>query len=448
MALLRSRRLEGLFGGGLDAVTAEQVRTLVDLHVVEAFDLDFKAQIYGRSDAEKRDLAGDVAALANTAGGVIVIGVTEDDHARAASAPGIEVSDAEVARVRQVVASGVSPMPAFDVFIVLDDPDSGHGFMLIAVPQSVLAPHAVLINNALRFPTRNGATTRHLSEPEVAAAYRSRLARAAQRTDRLEQVETELTRRLDRSAAPWIAVALVPELPGDFTISRASYAEFETAIRAVPVVPLDGGGLSFRRVDVGHQRLRADDSIRADDPEPWSAATDVHTDGAGAVALRLHDIRRDVQPSDPQTDTLSDEGLSAAILWALQFLAQHARDRAHASGTAALRATVLPSTVVQHTTLGHWRGGFASTIGRAVTSVPPAATYAPIDELADGGPGLVAAAARLHHSIGHSFGVPELPQLTLDGELVWPFWDHDRRPFVRAWAEANGIQIVGLSSGG
>lgn len=443
MALLRSRRLEGLLGSRLDAVSADQVRALGDLGVAEAFDLDFKEQHYGRSDSEKRDLAGDVAALANTAGGVIVIGIAEDDQARAAAAPGVEVTDAEVARIRQVVAFGVSPLPSFDVIPVLDDSTSGHGFVLIAVPRSVLAPHAVLINEALRFPMRNGATTRYLSEPEVAAAYRTRLTSAAQRTERLEQVETELTSQLDLAAAPWIAITLLPELPGDFTISRASFAEFETAARSTQFVPLDGGGQSFRRFDVGHQRLRADDSILADEPAPWGAATELHTDGAGSLALRLYDVQESVRPADPRMHTLSDEGLAAMIIFALQYLAQHARDRAHTSGTASVRATVLPSTAVQRTALGHSRGGPPRASGRPIATVPPASTFAPIDDLADGGPGLIAAAARLHHALGHSFGVAELPQLTLDGELVWSFWNHDRRPHLKAWAAAHGVTITG-----
>ena len=442
MVLLRSRRLEGLLGGPIDATTVERVGALVDLHVTEAFDLDFKEKHYGRSDSEKRDLAGDVAALANTAGGVIIIGIAEDEQARAAAAPGVEVSDGDVARIRQVVASGVSPLPAFDVISVLDDAIPGTGFVLIAVPRSVLAPHAVLINDALRFPTRNGATTRYLSEPEVAAAYRARLMSAALRGERVEQVEAEVIAHLDLSEEPWMVITLVPDLPGDFTISSASFADFETAARSVQIVPLDGGGCSFQRFDVGHQRLRADDSMRTEDPYPWSAAIEFHTDGTGAAALKLYDIRANVHPPDPQTHTLSDEGVAAAILWALQYLAREASDRAHTSGTAALRATVLPSAAVQQTWLGHSRGGFSRANGRPVASVPSASTFASINELADGGPALVAAAARLHHEIGHSFGIPELPQLTLDGELVWPFWNHDRRPYVKPWAEANGVSII------
>lgn len=67
MAALRSRRLERLFAARLDSVSHEQVAALVDNQVTEHYDLDFKRGLYGSKDADRRDLAGDVAAMANTA---------------------------------------------------------------------------------------------------------------------------------------------------------------------------------------------------------------------------------------------------------------------------------------------------------------------------------------------------------------------------------------------
>ncbi|MFI0449781.1 hypothetical protein [Actinomadura sp. 6N118] len=74
MVTFRSRRLERLFGARMDAVSHAQVADLVTNAVTEDFDLDFKVELYGRADKDRRALAGDVAALANTAGGVIVSG--------------------------------------------------------------------------------------------------------------------------------------------------------------------------------------------------------------------------------------------------------------------------------------------------------------------------------------------------------------------------------------
>lgn len=170
VSILRSRRLESVFGVQLEAVAAEDIHSLVSNGVAESFDLDFKQTLYGRGDSDKRALAGDVAALANTAGGVIVVGVAEDDQARATAADGVDLSDAEKARMLQVIASGVSPMPAVEILAVpvgqTPPPDDGNselgerGYFLIAVPRSLAAPHAVLVNDGFRFPKRNGSTTR------------------------------------------------------------------------------------------------------------------------------------------------------------------------------------------------------------------------------------------------------------------------------------------------
>ncbi|WP_193241806.1 AlbA family DNA-binding domain-containing protein [Streptomyces phaeolivaceus] len=100
MVALRSRRLEGLFGARLDAVSHAQVAALKTNAVSESYDLEFKGELYGGNDKAKRDLAGDVAALANTAGGVLLLGVAEDDQARAAELPGVALSDSEVLRYR------------------------------------------------------------------------------------------------------------------------------------------------------------------------------------------------------------------------------------------------------------------------------------------------------------------------------------------------------------
>lgn len=196
---LRSRRLESLFGARLDDLEARHVRGLVDAGAEEAFDLNFKATTYGQGGSERRALTGDVAALANTAGGVIVISVEEDNQAHAAAAPGIEITDGEMNRIRQVVASWAAPMPMFDVIPVMNDlPGNGRGFLVLAVPRSPGALHAVLANGSLRYPKRNGAMTRYLSEPEVATAYRERLSGVAQQTQRIFDIEKAATARLGR----------------------------------------------------------------------------------------------------------------------------------------------------------------------------------------------------------------------------------------------------------
>jgi hypothetical protein len=67
--IMNEGRLERTFGTTLDNVTHAHVVELVTNAVTEQYDLEFKSAMYGRSDSEKRDLCGDVAAMAKTAGG-------------------------------------------------------------------------------------------------------------------------------------------------------------------------------------------------------------------------------------------------------------------------------------------------------------------------------------------------------------------------------------------
>src|SRR5258707_878959 len=81
--------------------------------------------------------------------------------------------------------------------------EASHGFIVVAVTRSALAPHAVIVNQGFRYPRRNGTTTRHLSEPEVASAYRVRFAGARRQVARIEEVEHEALQQLETSGLPW-----------------------------------------------------------------------------------------------------------------------------------------------------------------------------------------------------------------------------------------------------
>jgi hypothetical protein len=64
MMALRSARLEAILDSRLEQVEYAKLLTLISNQVAEAFDLDFKPELYGFADRDKRDAATDVAALA------------------------------------------------------------------------------------------------------------------------------------------------------------------------------------------------------------------------------------------------------------------------------------------------------------------------------------------------------------------------------------------------
>ncbi len=477
MVALRSRRLESLLGTCLEDVKPRHLRALVSGQVAEAFDLDFKAGPYGSGDPDRRELAKDVAALANTAGGLLVLGIGEDDQGRAATAPGVSVTESETRRIRQIVASLVCPLPAFDVLPIEDPVTPGHGFLIIAVARGLNAPHAVLVNDGFRYPRRNGATTRYLSEPEVASAYRDRFDAASEQARRAQGLEAlEVLPLVPAEDMGWVVLSLVPDAPGELLIDQAVLRSAQAELLGTSPTLLPAG-LSWTNVRAGRRCLLASDSL-ADGTVPRKLSAILCHDGAGLFAMNAIDSRpaalpprkpvpspypsqRCGQPDPlrPGSDTgtavaaeaghrpaqgawLHDEQVVNAILTGLRFLGHHARDRAAAGGNALLRA---------HVRADRGRANLG-TGGRAAPgstwemwrdwSVQQAEFAAPLDTLAVDGPDLVAAAYLLASDLFQTFGLPEALQLTRDGQIRGRHWSKDRIPQLREWATQAGVTIT------
>jgi len=420
--------------------------TLISNQVPEAFDLDFKSEMYGTSDRDKRDAATDVAALANTAGGLIIAGIDEDDQARAAKALGVALSEADERRIRQIVASQVVPMPVIDVIRTEDPAQPGHGFVLIAVARSPLAPHAVLVNEGLRYPRRNGATTRYLSEPEVAAAYRERFAAVHRQSDRVCEIEADALGRLSTADDQvWIVTSLVPDLAGELVMDQASLSAARTELlnQRPLIMP---STLAWQQVNIGRRRLLADGALNSGRAARWLSA-DLHADGSGAFAahaLRPASVPSPSSTGEPEPRQVVADSVVNGILSGLRFLGRHARDRAAAGGSALVRSQLYPVSGQQPLELCQYQRGFTNSLGtQAMTDAAPLPErVAPLETLADDGPGLISAAYLLATDIFQGFGYPEAAQLTRDGAVRLPYWNPDWLPHMEHWAADAGISTT------
>jgi schlafen family protein len=232
VTVFRSRRIEQLLGAQIGEVSYEQLRTLATNQVHEAADLEYKRDHYGSSDKAKQDLCTDVAALANSVGGVIVIGIEEDAQARAAALNPVTVTDVDRTRMTQVIAESVHPPVSLDMVAIEDADSPGVGAWILGVPASPARPHAVWINRMLRYPRRRETTIERLSESQVTDGYRQRLARVDAGDRRLVDMEQRLIGMFDPTAElAYVVTSLVPTVAGDFTIDTDSYRAFEREIK-------------------------------------------------------------------------------------------------------------------------------------------------------------------------------------------------------------------------
>ena len=132
---------------------------------VENTSLDFKSALPPKGKI--RDLAKDAAAM-SIDGGVVLVGLAEEDGVATAITP-IELKGA-MERVQQVIDANVSPALPVEVTSLREKDGDEKGVLVISVPASWSAPHEY----EGRFPARAGATTRYLGEREIEALYARR----------------------------------------------------------------------------------------------------------------------------------------------------------------------------------------------------------------------------------------------------------------------------------
>ena len=446
MPTLRSPKLERLLGGPIDdTLSFGQVMGLIP-NAVEGSDLEFKGKTYPTSgaggDKGKKELCADVAGMANAIGGIVIIGIEEDDQARAARYSPVDISDAERLRLASTLLGNVQPMLTFDIHPIEDPQRPGQGFLVIWVVRDAGSPHAYCQGTARHYPRRADTQKQWLSEAEIAEAYRARFAGLANRVDEAERVEAEFLQRLDTNQG-WLVATLVPDLPGGFSIDQASFRDFQAA--TVDQGPRGFGlhGASFNRALVRRRRL-VGTGLHPENKDVYTwTACELHENGNGAFGSRIDRRPRTLGTEEAKGYLIDDEVAITIAAAAIRYLAQHARNRAAAGGLATIRMTIYPVTVEAPVTLTQSRAFSLDNLGRYdLPNRPTADTVANIDAVAIDGPGLVGTTYRLVSDLFQEFGVPEPLQLTADGAIRLPYWHREAQGHIEAWAKANGVEII------
>ncbi|MEV6809789.1 ATP-binding protein [Streptomyces sp. NPDC051132] len=231
-------RLTAALGRHPDDLTEDDLQRAVENHIPESVDLDWKKDFYKGTDAGKKELAKDVSAMANTAGGMVVIGVHDgdQDHAHA-----LAPIDPEPGRgeewISSVLANWIQPVvPNVGVRLVKSASKAGKIYWVLTMPTSPQAPHAVAApgnDYNFRVHVRHGTTTRTLAESEIAQRYRDRFQAASDDVDRLEQVAdagfgylsgylTSAARGRSQRATDypgWVSLAAVPAVRGAYPVT-------------------------------------------------------------------------------------------------------------------------------------------------------------------------------------------------------------------------------------
>lgn len=443
--LPRIPRVEALLGCRLADVDSGVLTRIVSNRLREDTDIEFKGQVYGASDAERRNAAGDVAAMANGSGGVIMLGIAEGGGAASAVTP-VPLSEETELRLRQSIVGLTAPAPYFVIHRV---PISGeNGVYLLIVPASPDAPHAVRVNDALRYVQRDGARIRVLPESEVADRYRRRLERARADVDRADQM-LEFAQPLLDPEQSWLVAVLVPAVPGRIEIRRRTLAEAnqrwyarwssdefgrrvfgDTGVYAEAGV----GRVILSSVRDGNNRISR------------FGHAELYADGSGLAAVRLWGpIDRTRAPAGipPENVYVDEENLVDRAVALVGLLGEHASVHAGVAGDAITRMRIVPRHNVG-ILLSHFRTfGAMSVLGTMQPlrdfEWPPHVVA--LEDLLEQRGRLIAARLLLT-DIVQAFGLAEVHQITPAGALRIRYFNEQNAQQFRRWAPSNHVEVV------
>lgn len=179
-----------------DAIDKADIDALVADSVNESKTLEYKQQLPGNSDDERREFLADMSSFGNASGGDVIFGIREalDANGNKTGFPesvqpitGVTL-DAAKLRLEQMILNSIEPRLRLQIKEISGWGEGGSGFIIfVRIPQSFAAPHMVTFKNASRFYSRNSAGKYQLDVNELRTSF---LATESQ-TERIKRFREE-----------------------------------------------------------------------------------------------------------------------------------------------------------------------------------------------------------------------------------------------------------------
>lgn len=154
-----------------DNPSESDLAELIAGQVPEGLRIDYKRDLYGGSDADKREVLKDISGFANAFGGHLIVGM-EEQNGLATGIPGIANvnPDGIVLWFEQLARTGLEPRIQ-GLRIRAVPLSSGTYCFVIRIPRSWHPPHRVSAQNSNRFWIRNSGGTHEASVDELRTLF-------------------------------------------------------------------------------------------------------------------------------------------------------------------------------------------------------------------------------------------------------------------------------------
>jgi hypothetical protein len=181
----------------VDTISEDDLLALITNGVSEGRTIDYKRELPGNSDGDKKEFLADVSSFANTSGGDLVFGIDEA-QGLPTQLTGFQSANAdmEIRRLESILASGLDPRIRYAARVI---PCSGGlKSLVIRVDRSWTGPHRVIFKGHDKFYGRNSAGKYPLDINELRSAF----TLASTVTERIRAFRTDRIISLSNNETP------------------------------------------------------------------------------------------------------------------------------------------------------------------------------------------------------------------------------------------------------
>ena len=153
------------------------IELLIKNEVIENRMLDYKRELPGKKDEDKRECLADISSFANASGGYMIYGLGDkkDAEGKNTGIPeyvglGRVNIDQERQRIESIVLNGVAPRITGIQFKEVGGFDNGP-VLVLYMPRSWATPHIVKFKKHQRFYSRNSSGKYPLDIDEIRVAF-------------------------------------------------------------------------------------------------------------------------------------------------------------------------------------------------------------------------------------------------------------------------------------
>lgn len=142
------------------------LRNLFINQVPEGKTIDYKQELPGNADSDKKDFLADLSSFANATGGHLIFGMAEAEGLPTELIGLTGDMDKAVLRLESMARDGIRPtIPGLEFVRVLLS--NGKNAIVASVPRSWNKPHQVIFQKDFRFYTRGSAGKQHIDVDEL-----------------------------------------------------------------------------------------------------------------------------------------------------------------------------------------------------------------------------------------------------------------------------------------